>query len=380
MSEARWGETRPPEDFYRVLDPDGTLRGKRPVASDVELLSWYRVLVETRVFEQLCIRMQRRGEVSVAASTLGEEAVGIGAAAALQAGDWCFPSYRQTSAFLLWNLPIDRMVAGLTGAPPEHINEQLPILDESPPLVHFVPYTVFLGASIPHAVGSAMADQLNARKTVTLAFVGDGATSEGDFYEGLNFAGVFKVPLVVIVQNNQWSISVPAHRQSAARTFAEKAVAVGLRHARVDGNDILAVYEKTKEAVDSARSGGGTTLIEAVTYRIGDHNTSDSADLYRGRQEVEYWQTLDPLERFERYMRALGLVNEDGKRTMMESASERFRAAIARARKLPPAPAALMFANHLIDRQGQSLRRQEAELADELGGRNPFASTDDGIF
>lgn len=376
MSNARWEEKRPPEDFHRVLEPGGTLRGECPTSSDAEMLGWYRAFVETRLFEQHCIRMQRRGEVSVAASTLGEEAVGIGATAALQAGDWCFPSYRQTSAFLLWKLPIDRIVAGLLGASPEQISEHLPILDESMPVVHFVPYTVFLAASIPHAVGSAMADRLNARSTVTLAFVGDGATSEGDFYEGLNFAGVFNVPLVIIVQNNQWSISVPAHRQTAARTFADKAVAAGVRHARVDGNDVFAIYEKTREAVDRARSGAGPSLIEAVTYRMGDHNSSDSAGLYRGEQEVDYWRAQDPLERLERYMRSVGLVNDHTKRTMTEDANERFRAAIARARKVPATSAALMFANHLIDQPGWIFRRQQAELSDELEGKNPFISPD----
>lgn len=371
-------EIRPAEDFYRVLEPDGTLRGNRPSRSDEELVRWYRVLLETRTLESLCQRMQRRGEISVAASSRGEEAVGLAAAAALQPGDWCFPSYRQLSALLYWNVPVDRMVAGLMGAPPEHIAEHLPVAPAAAPKVQFVPYTVFLAASIPHAVGCALADRFNASSAVTLAFVGEGATSEGDFYEGLNIGGVLDAPLVVIVQNNQWSISVPAHRQTKARNFADKAVAMGLRQARVDGNDAFAVYEKTQEAVDIARNGGGPTLIEAVTYRIEDHNTSDSASVYRGEEEVRYWQTRDPVDRLERYLQGAGLVSSEDRKQMIAEADEGLRAAIRRARQVPPAPASLMFANHLIDRRGWSVQRQEEELALELAGKNPFIDPGEG--
>jgi pyruvate dehydrogenase E1 component alpha subunit len=373
VADIRWSENRPAEDFHRVLAPDGTLVGKRPACSDEELVRWYRVMVETRMFEALTVRMQRRGEISVAGSSRGEEAVGVGAAAALQPGDWCYPSYRQMSAVHYWGVPLENVVAAMMSAPPEHIAEHLPLAAGAvPPAVQIVPYAVFLAASIPHAAGSALADKLNARRHVTLAFCGEGATSEGDFYEGINFAGALHVPLVVVVQNNQWCISVPAHRQSAVPTFAHKAMAAGLRHERVDGNDVLAVYQKTHEAVQRARDGNEPSLIEAVTYRMEDHNTADSAALYRGDTELDYWRTRDPVDRFERYLESTGLVAESARQRIAQEADARLRAAIARSRTVPVAPAELMFASHLLGAPGWSFERQRENLRSELAGRNPF--------
>jgi pyruvate dehydrogenase E1 component alpha subunit len=371
--DIRWSERRPPEDFYRLLMPDGTMVGERPACSDEELVRWYRVMVETRMFEALTIRMQRRGEISVAGSSRGEEAVGVGAAAALQPGDWCYPSYRQMSALHYCGVPLENVVAAMMSAPPEHIAEHLPLArGAAPPAVQLVPYAIFLAASIPHATGSALADKLNARRHVTLAFCGEGATSEGDFYEGINFAGALHVPLVVIVQNNQWCISVPAHRQSAVPTFAHKAVAAGLRHERVDGNDVFAVYQKTHDAVQRARDGDGPSLIEAVTYRMEDHNTADSAALYRRDPELDYWRTRDPVDRFERYLESTGLVTESDRQRIAAEADARLRAAIARSRTVPAAPAELMFANHLLGSPGWSFERQREHLRRELAGQSPF--------
>jgi pyruvate dehydrogenase E1 component alpha subunit len=374
----KWAEKRPSEDFYRILNPDGSLRGDRPAVDDAELLTWYRAMLRMRMFEGLSVRMQRRGELSVAASSRGEEAVGVGAAAALREGDWCFPSYRQMGALLYWKAPVDRMVATARGAPPEHTAKHLPLSAESVPRVSFAPYTVFLGASIPHAVGSALADKLNKRPIVTLAFLGDGATSEGDFYEGLNFAGVMQVPLVTIIQNNQWSISVPASRQTAAHTFAEKAVAVGIDYSRVDGNDVFAIYEKSREAVDRARR-GKPSVIEAVTYRVGDHNTADASELYRGDEEASYWKTRDPVDRFEAYLVAAGLLNEAEKQRITAEMDTELRAAVTRGRQVPAPPVTLMFANHLMNPQGWSWKRQESEFQMELAGENPYQELNDEL-
>jgi pyruvate dehydrogenase E1 component alpha subunit len=373
MQDARWIERRPAEDFHRVLAPDGTVVGELPECSDEELVRWYRVMVETRMFEALTVRMQRRGEISVAGSSRGEEAVGVGAAATLQPGDWCYPSYRQLSALHYWGVPLENVVAAMMSAPPEHIAKHLPLLEGAlPPAVNFVPYAVFLAGSIPHAAGSALADKLNGRRTVTLAFCGEGATSEGDFYEGINFAGALHVPLVVIVQNNQWCISVPAHRQSAVPTFAHKAMAAGLEHARVDGNDVLAVYQKTREAVQQARAGHGPSLIEAVTYRMEDHNTADSSILYRSDTELIYWRTRDPVDRLERHLENRGVLDETGRQRIVAEADERLRASIARSRKVPAAPADLMFSNHLLGSPGWGFERQREDLQRELAGQSPF--------
>jgi pyruvate dehydrogenase E1 component alpha subunit len=372
MGEKKWAEVRPPEDYFRILNPDGSVQGELPVVSNQELLRWYEVLVETRTFEAMASRLQRRGVLSVAASSQGEEAVGVAAAAALQAGDWLFPAYRQLSAMLYWNVPLDRVMAGLMGNAPEHIREHLPLPAEQAPGVNMLPYPVFLGAYVPLAVGSALADRLNGRPHVSLSFVGEGSTSEGDFHDGLNFAGILNTPCVVIVQNNQWSISVPAARQTAAKTFAQKAVAYGLPHDRVDGNDVFAVYAKVKQAVDRARAGGGATLIEAVTYRMLDHNSADSAAVYRTEDEANYWKTLDPVERFEKYLLANGILDAATKARIEAEMEPRLREQIDRGRAVPPTPADSMFLSHLHGEPSWSERHQRAELACELAGGNPF--------
>jgi pyruvate dehydrogenase E1 component alpha subunit len=314
--------------------------------------------------------------LSVAASTLGEEVAGLGAAAALQAGDWMFPSYRQTSALLYWRAPVDRIMAGLMGNAPEHLRAHLPLPAAAAPGVTILPYAVFLGSHIPLAVGCALADKRNGREHVSLAFLGDGSTSEGDFHDGLGFAGVFRAPCVVIVQNNQWSISVPAARQTAAETFAQKAVAHGLPYERVDGNDIFAVYAATKKAVDRARSGGGATLIETVTYRMLDHNSADSVAAYRTEDEAAYWKTLDPVARFEKYLLREGVLDQAVQAQFERDAEQRLRTEIDRGRAVPPTPPDAMFLSHLHGEPGWSVRHQREELAVELAGENPFMDFD----
>lgn len=380
MGKTKWTEVRPNEDYFRILNPDGTLNGKLPRVSRKELLRWYQVFVETRTFEDIAVRLQRRGVLSVAAVSRGEEAVGLGAAAAMKAGDWCFPSYRQNSTLLYWNAPIDRAMAGLMGNSPEHIREQLPIDADQLPQVTFMPYAVFLGANIPLAVGSAMADRLAGRDSISVAFIGEGSTSEGDFHDGLSFAGVFDAPVVIIIQNNQWCISMPASKQTAAETFAQKAVAHGIPHQRIDGNDVFAVYQTVKQAADRARKGNGATVIEAVSYRMLDHNTADASEVYRTEDEAEYWKTLDPFERFEKYLLAEKIIDGNTREALAADAETWLREAIDRGRAVPPTPATAMFESHLIGEPGWSERHQRAELAAELAGQNPLVDfTGEGL-
>lgn len=373
MGQGKWAEAPVDEDFQRVLAPDGSLLGQASAVSDDELLRWYEVLVLTRTFEDTMVRMQRRGELSVTAQSRGEEAVSLGSAPALKAGDWCFPSYRQNAAHFYWGVPIDRAIAGLMGGAPETIAAHLPVAE--PPAVTFAPYAVIVGSNIANAAGSALADQLNGRDSVTLAYTGEGSTSEGDFHEGLNFAAVLQVPLVVIVHNNQWAISTPAHRQSGSRTFAQKAQAYDIPGVRVDGNDVLAVYSATQEAVDRARSGGGPTLIECVTYRVVDHNTSDSSEVYRDQAQAAHWAALDPMTRFDAWLQGRGLLDDDIRARVQQQATEQIEAAAERARGVPQTPPQAMFEHHL-GHEDWSLRHQRAELEAELAGRNPFTDFD----
>lgn len=380
MGQKKWREVRPREDYLRILNPDGSVNGVVPQVPDEELLRWYQVFVETRLLETMGLRLQRRGVLSVAGTSLGEEACGLGVAAALQPNDWLHPSYRQTSALFYWRAPVDRIMASLLGHAPEHVAQHLPLSPDLPPRVKMTPYPIFLGANVPVAAGVALADKLNERPNVSVVFIGEGATSEGDFHDGLGLAGVLKLPLVVVIQNNQWSISVPSCRQTAAGTFAQKAVAHGLPSSRVDGNDVFAVYAAVKDAVDRARRGEGATVVEAVTYRMMDHNSADSASIYRTDEEVEYWKALDPMDRFERYLVVRGLLDDALKKQMHDDAEPHLKAAIKRARAVPPTPPESMFLNHLQGDPGWSFRHQEREFAVEKEGGNPFADfTGDGI-
>lgn len=367
-----WQDLRPDEGFERILRPDGSLAAPPPEMGKVELLKWYQCMLKTRMLEDMTVRLQRRGVFSVSGGGPGEEAVGLGAAAALAEGDWIHPSYRQNSALLYWNAPLDRMLAAALGHAPEHLREHLPLSPEQQPKVKTTPYAVFLGAHIPLAVGTALADKLGKRSHVSLAFIGEGATSEGDFHDGLGLAGVLKAPLVVVIVNNQWCISIPASRQTAAGTFAQKAVAHGIPHRRVDGNDAFAVHAAVKDAVNRARRGDGPSVIEAVTYRMSDHNTADQASLYREDDELGYWSERDPLDRFEAYLTQGDWIDAAYTTELRERIDLELRAAVERALDIPPTPPHTMFLNHLHGDPGWHFRHQQAELDAELAGENPF--------
>lgn len=373
-----WDEQRPSEEFYRVLAPDGALEGDPPDVDDDELLEWYRTFVTARTLEDKMLNMQRSGEISLVARSRGEEATPLGAAAALEPDDWIFPLYRQKPAMVYWDLSMARIVAEHRGISPETVAENL---DTDDPPVNVTPDYTPVGVNVANAVGSAMADGFNDRDIVSLAYIGDGSTSEGSFHEGLNFAGVFDPPAVIICQNNQWAISVPAKRQTDAETFAQKAVAHGVPHERVDGNDILAVYEKSREAVERARAGDGPTFVECVTYRRSAHNTSDNPDLYRDEEEgeKEYWQQRDPVDRYETYLRDAGILDDELQAEIEDEADERVQEAVDRAREVPTPDPDRMFDSHLHE-MTWAQQHQRAELQRERAGENPFTDFTGGGF
>lgn len=374
---AQWTERRPSEDFYRILDPNGQLVEEPPDVDEEMLLRMYRTMVEAREFDEKTLAMQRRGEVSIIARSTGEEAVSTGSAAALEQGDWCFPSYRQTPAALYWGARKDRAIAGLMGTEPETIDKHLPIEEE--PEVTFTPVYVPLAVNVTNAVGSAMTDWFRGDDHVSMSYIGDGSTSQGDFHEALNFAGVFEAPAVTICQNNQWAISVPAHRQTAAPTFAQKAEAHGVPYERVDGNDVLAVYKASKEAVDRARRGDGPSFIEAVTYRMAEHNTADEESVYRTEDEQEYWEDKDPIDRLETYLFSEGILEEGDPKRIREDVREEIQEAVDRAREVPVSDSETMFENHLHESTWKRDHQRE-ELRAERRGENPFTDfTGEGL-
>lgn len=232
--------------------------------------------------------------------------------------------------------------------------------------VNYVSGSAPIATQIPHAVGVALAAKLRGDPIVTLAYFGDGATSENDFHTGMNFAGVYKTPTIFFCQNNHWAISVPVEKQTASETIAIKAKAYGFEGVRVDGNDVLAVYRTTTEAVEKARKGGGPTLIEAVTYRIGPHSSSDDPKRYRSEEELEEWQKRDPLIRFRRYLEKKGIWSEAEEKKAQDDASHQLDQAIAHAEKLPRPALETLFTD-VYEEMPWHLEEQLRELREEKG-------------
>ncbi len=245
----------------------------------------------------------RQGKIGVYPPFRGQEAASLGPAYVMNSCDWLVPSFREMPAMLYLGWPMVRLFLGWWGG--HEIGAQPPVG------INILPLCGPVATQCPSAAGIAMGLQLRGDPGVVICFVGDGGTSEGDFHETMNVAGVFRLPLIMIVQNNQWAISTPRSRQTASQTFAQKALAYGFDGLQIDGNDILAMISGTREAVTKARNGGGATLIEAVTYRLGPHSTADNPRKYRTAEEEQEWELRDPLTRFTRYLDARGILNAD---------------------------------------------------------------------
>jgi pyruvate dehydrogenase E1 component alpha subunit len=282
-----------------ILDETGNVDDTlMPDLPDQEIKRIYEMLVLARTFDQRALSLQREGRIGTYAPILGQEATQIGSALALEKGDWVFPTFRENGVYIAVGHPPYKILQYWGG-------------DErglrTAASLNIFPVCIPVASHIPHAVGAAMAAKYRGDRIAVVAYFGDGGTSKGDFHEGLNFAGVFKLPVVFICENNQWAISVPRKQQTAAKTIAQKAIAYGFEGIQVDGNDIFAVYKATKEALDKARRGEGPTFIECFTYRMSDHTTADDASRYRTKEEVEAWKAKDPILRLERYMEKKGL-------------------------------------------------------------------------
>src|SRR5215468_7280205 len=277
-------------EHLSILDSDGNLdTALEPDISPEDLRRLYRGMLLGRRLDERMLRLQRQGRIGTFAPIKGQEASQIGSIATLRPTDWTVPSFRETAAMLWRGWPIERILLFYAG----YLEGGQPGPDQRD-----LPTAIPVSTQLPHAVGLAYAAQYRGDDAVVMAFCGDGATSEGDFHEALNFAGVWHVPAVFVIQNNQWAISVPLKKQTNSRTIAQKAQAYGLPGLQVDGNDVLAVYAASREAVERARADGGPTLIECVTYRLGVHTTADDPTKYRSDEEVRAWERKDPLTRF----------------------------------------------------------------------------------
>jgi pyruvate dehydrogenase E1 component subunit alpha len=318
-------------EYLSILDSEGNLdTALEPKLADTDLRSLYRSMLLGRRLDERMVRLQRQGRIGTFAPIKGQEASQMGSVFTLRPTDWMVPSFRETAAMIWRGWPIEKLLLFFSG----RLEGGQPAPDQ-----HDLPITIPVATQLPHAVGLAYAAQYRGDDAVVMVYFGDGATSEGDFHEAMNFAGVWHVPVVFVCQNNQWAISVPLKKQTHSRTIAQKALAYGLPGIQVDGNDVLAVYAAAREAVDRARAGDGPTLIECVTYRLGVHTTADDPTKYRSDAEVAMWEQKDPLTRFRGYLEKRNLL-EDG---LEQRVDDEIADALRRFEATPPADPLGMF-------------------------------------
>lgn len=337
---------------FQVMDHEGNFV-KNEFASlitDVKLREAYANMVFIRMADQKLINLQRQGRSGTYVSIEGQEACQIGSEMALVKEDWIFPAFRELAICHFHGVPLEKIFLYWMG------NEWGSSVD-----VNVAPVSIPVGTHPLHAVGVAWGLKLQKKPGITVSYFGDGATSTGDFYEAINFAGVFKVPTIFFCQNNQWAISTPRSKQTGAKTLAQKAIAAGIPGIQIDGNDIFAVYAAMKEATDRARKGLGATLIEAVTYRFGNHTTSDDALKYRAKDEPEKMRPYDPTVRLKKYLQKKKLWDEDFEKKIIEDAEIKIKVAVEKAENTPkPAPSEMF--DYVYEKITPTLEKQKEYL------------------
>jgi pyruvate dehydrogenase E1 component alpha subunit len=314
-------------DLRRVIgDGEGQPDGEVAGLTEADLLALYRDMVLLRTYDERSLVYHRQGRIGTYAIYWGHEAMQAGAARALADDDWIFPSYRESAIGLLRGMPVETVLSWWRGHPAGWWD---------PREFRLASIAVPIATHVPHAVGFAWGKRLRGEPTCALAFFGDGATSEGAFHEGANFAAVMRAPVVLLCNNNHWAISTPLEDQTRAETLADKAVGYGMPGVRVDGGDVLAVYEATCEAVARARSGEGPTFVEAVTYRCAPHATADDPSAYIDAERVEAERRNECFSRYERYLRRVGVLSDEAIEAARTEALELMRAGIAAAEAMP---------------------------------------------
>jgi pyruvate dehydrogenase E1 component alpha subunit len=338
----------------QILDEKGEADEELlPSLTDDRYKEFFEKIILARTFNSRARSLQREGRIGTYASIYGQEACQVGSAMALEKDDWVFPTFRESGVSLALGYPVWMMFRYWLG-------------DErgmkAPDDLNVFPMSVPVGSHIAHATGAALAMQYKGVKSAAVAYFGDGGSSRGDFHEGLNLAGVFKVPAVFICQNNQWAISVPRARQSAAETIAQRALSFGFEGLQVDGNDVLAVYKATKDALDKGKSGGGPTLLELFTYRLDDHTTADDASRYRTDEEVKEWESKEPLIRLRLFMEKRGIWTEEYEKEVSKKIEAEVDKAIEEEEAFrPPEP------KDIIHFTGADLNQRQLRELKELG-------------
>ncbi|HZX00503.1 MAG TPA: pyruvate dehydrogenase (acetyl-transferring) E1 component subunit alpha [Trueperaceae bacterium] len=320
-------------DTVRYVSESGELIGEMPLAAE-ELITCYRAMRRARHFDDRAVTLQRQGRLGVYPLFRGQEAAQVGAALALGPDDWLVPTYRETAAAITHGMPLSTALLYWRAHPAGwSFPEDLRIL----------PFYVPIATQLPHAVGLAHASTLRGEDAVVLAFVGDGGTSEGDAHEALNFASVFSAPVVFVVQNNGWAISVPTERQMRNTRIADRAVGYGMPGVRVDGNDLVAMLQVMREAVARARAGGGPTLVEAVTYRLAPHTTSDDPSRYRAGSTTDERELAEPVSRLRKLLTGMDAWSDDAEEQLLAELKDEFDGAVAEADAAPePTPESIV--------------------------------------
>jgi pyruvate dehydrogenase E1 component alpha subunit len=343
--------------YRSYLTPEGRLTGTPPaIASDPDLLKrLYRMMVLVRIFDSKAIALQRTGQLGTYASCLGHEATHVAIGAAMAPEDVFFPMYREYGTQLWRGVHMEEILAFWGG------DERGTTFRDQP--LDF-PWAVPIATQTLHAAGAALAFKLRGEKRVAVTVIGDGGTSQGDFYESLNAAGVYQLPAVFVIANNQWAISVPLKAQTACETLAQKAIAAGLPGLQVDGNDVLAVHEAVSEALEKARGGGGASVIEALTYRLSDHTTADDARRYRSATEVEDAQKKEPIGRLRRLLVARQLWSDQDEEALVQDCQRQVDVAVQSYQAYGRPACSDMF-DYTFAELPESLRAQrEAALAE----------------
>ncbi len=344
-------------DRRQLLKPDGTLaKGAKPSMDEEFLLEALQWMVLSRLYDERVIGLQRQGRFGVFSPGLGQEAAIIGSSMALDPErDWVVPQYRELMAVVRHGYPLERITATYMGKTTE--------ATRVPEGVNVLPTQVALAAQLPQAAGLAWGLKLRGLDAVVMAYIGEGGSSEGDFHEALNLAGVQSAPVVFFLQNNQYAISTPRRSQSATPSFALRAQGYGFPGVEVDGNDVFAVYDAAAAAVKRARAGEGPTLIEAVTYRMGFHNTTDNPARYEDAELREEFARQDPIDRVKKYLASIGMWNDDRDREVHSRAADEVERAIKWATEQPGVSPQMLFDNVYARPPARVERQRETFLS-----------------
>ncbi|WP_249664887.1 pyruvate dehydrogenase (acetyl-transferring) E1 component subunit alpha [Virgibacillus pantothenticus] len=325
--------------MFQILNDDGKIVNEEdvPDLSDEQLKELMRRMVYTRVLDQRSIALNRQGRLGFYAPTAGQEASQLGSQFALEQEDFLLPGYRDVPQLIWQGLPLYQAFLFSRG----HFHG-----NQMPEGVHAVSPQIIIGAQYVQAAGVALGMKKRGKKNVAVTYTGDGGTSQGDFYEGINFAGAYKAPAIFFVQNNRFAISVPVEKQTNAKTLAQKAVAAGIEGIQVDGMDVLAVYAATKHARERAINGEGPMLIETLTYRYGPHTMAgDDPTRYRTEDLDNEWEKKDPLVRYRKYLESKNLWSEEEENKVIDQAKEEIKQAIKQADQYPKQKVTDLMAN-----------------------------------